>query len=152
MNLVCLMVALLLSVLLCFVSYMQLLYLESLRLIRREFASLEFFRETLAQKIGLDLEHGSLAFSLIKHVSLFSIGVFYLCAFVRPGTPHWQSVVEALTASFVVMLVSTYFVPQFLYRRTSHLWLNKTLPATKFLAALARPLAALVRGFQSLLD
>ena len=152
MNLVCLAAALLLSVLLCFVSYMQLLYLESLRLIRREFASLEFFRETLAQKIGLDLEHGSLAFSLIKHVSLFLIGIFYLCAFLRPETAHWQTVLEAIVASFAVMLISTYFVPQFLYRRSSYLWLNKALPATKLLATMARPLAALVRGFQSLLD
>jgi CBS domain containing-hemolysin-like protein len=121
-------------------------------LIRRDFPSLEFFRETLAGKIGLDLEHGSLAFSLIKHVSLFLIGVFYLCAFVRPNIPNWQSVLEAIAASFFVMLVSTYLVPQFLYRRNSFLWLNKTLPVTKLLATLARPLAALVRGFQSLLE
>ncbi len=152
MNYLCLATALLLSVLLCFVSYVQLLYLESLRLIRRDFPSLEFFRETLAEKIGLELEHGSLAFSLIKHVSLFLIGVFYLCAFVRPNTPHWQSVLEAIGASFAAMLISTYLVPQFLYRRSSVLWLNKALPATKLLAAAARPLAALVRGFQSLLD
>ncbi|MBV8866109.1 MAG: HlyC/CorC family transporter [Acidobacteriaceae bacterium] len=151
-NLLCLITALLLTTLLCFVSYVQLLYLESLRLIRRDFPSLEFFRETLAEKIGLDLEHGSLAFSLIKHVSLFLIGVFYLCAFVQPNLPHWQSVLEAIGASFVAMLASTYLVPQFLYRRSSVLWLNKALPATKLLAATARPLAALVRGFQSLLD
>jgi len=151
-SLLCLSIAVLLSALLCFVSYVQLLYLESLRLIRRDYPSLEFFRETLAAKIGLDLEHGSLAFSLIKHVSLFLIGVFYLCALVRPGIPHWQSVLESIGASFTAMLVSTYLVPQFLYRRSNVLWLNKALPATKLLAASARPLAALVRGFQSLLD
>src|SRR4051794_39042022 len=82
-NFLCLAIAACLTVLLCFVSYVQLLYLESLRLIRRDFPALEFFRETLAEKIGLDLEHGSLAFSLIKHVSLFLVGVFYLCALVR---------------------------------------------------------------------
>jgi putative hemolysin len=152
MSLLCLCAALLLSALLCFVSYVQLLYLESLRLIRRDFPSLEFFRETLAGKIGLDLEHGSLAFSLIKHVSLFLLGVFFLCALVRPGIPHWQSVLESIGASFVAMLVSTYLVPQFLYRRSSVLWLNRALPAIRFLAAVASPLAALVRGFQSLLD
>ncbi|MDQ2844091.1 MAG: hemolysin family protein [Acidobacteriota bacterium] len=151
-NLLCFSTAVLLSALLCFVSYVQLLYLESLRLIRRDFPSLEFFRETLAAKIGLDLEHGSLAFSLIKHVSLFLIGVFYLCALVRPAVPHWQSVLEAIGASFLAMLISTYLVPQFLYRRSSVLWLNRALPAAKLLAAVARPLAALVRGFQSLLD
>jgi putative hemolysin len=152
MNLPCLGIALFLTALLCFVSYVQLLYLESLRLIRRDYPSLEFFRETLAQKIGLDLEHGSLAFSLIKHVSLFLIGVFYLCAFMRPNVPHWQSVLEAGAASFVAMLVSTYLIPQLLYRRGGIAWLDRTLPATKLLAASAKPLAALVRGFQSLLD
>ncbi len=152
MTLICLVLALLLTALLCFVSYVQLLYLESLRLIRRDYPSLEFFRETLAQKIGLDLEHGSLAFSLIKHTSLFMIGLFYLCALVRPNVPHWQSVLEALAASFAAMLVSSYMVPQVLYRRGGVAWLNRTLPATKLLAASARPLALLVRGFQSLLD
>ncbi len=152
MTLACLTIALLLTGLLCFVSYVQLLYLESLRLIRRDYPSLEFFRETLASKIGLDLEHGSLAFSLIKHVSLFLIGVFYLCAFVRPSVPNWQSVLEAIGASFLAMLVSTYLFPQFLYRRASALWLRRALPVTKFLATTARPLSALVRGFQSLLD
>jgi putative hemolysin len=152
MNLFCLTLALLLTGLLCFVSYVQLLYLESLRLIRRDYPSLEFFREKLAAKIGLDLEHGSLAFSLIKHISLFLVGVFYLCALVRPAVPAWQSVVEAIGASFVAMLVSTYLFPQFLYRRGGAHWLSKTLPATRLLAALARPLTALVRGFQSLLE
>jgi CBS domain containing-hemolysin-like protein len=152
MTLVCLVVALLLTALLCFVSYVQLLYLESLRLIRRDYPSLEFFRETLAQKIGLELEHGSLAFSLIKHISLFMIGLFYLCALVRPTVPPWQSVLEAIAASFAAMLVSTYLVPQVLYRRGGVGWLNKMLPATKLLAASAKPLTLIVRGFQSLLD
>ena len=152
MTLLCLFLALALTCLLSFVSYIQLLYLESLRLIRREAPSLEFFRETLAAKIGLEPEHGSLAFSLIKHVSLFLTGLFYLCALVRPGVPHWQSVLEAIGSAFLAMLVSTYFVPLFLYRRTSGSWMLKLLPATKLLASCASPLAALVKMFQSLLD
>jgi CBS domain containing-hemolysin-like protein len=152
MNWICLALALLLTALLCFVAYVQLLYLESLRLIRRDYPSLEFFRESLAAKIGLDLEHGSLSFSLIKHVSLFLLGILYLCALVRPGVAHWQSVLEAAGASFLAMLVSTYLVPQLLYRRGGVQWLSRMLPATKALAATAKPLAATVRGFQSLLD
>jgi CBS domain containing-hemolysin-like protein len=151
-TILCVALAFALTCLLAFVSYVQLLYLESLRLIRREFPALEFFRETLAGKIGLEPEHGSLAFSLIKHVSLFLVGVFYLCAFVRPGVPHWQSVVEAVVAAFLAMLVSTYFVPLFLHRRTKGLWMTRALPFIKLLAACAAPLAALVRMFQSLLD
>jgi putative hemolysin len=152
MTLACLAVALVLTALLGFVSYVQLLYLESLRLIRHEVTSLEYFRETLAQRIGLETEHGSLAFSLIKHVSLFLLGLFYLCALVRPGVAHWQSVLEAMGVSFLAMLVSTYFVPLFLYRRTSGRWMLKLLPAIKLMARTAAPLAALVKMFQSLLD
>lgn len=119
MSLLCLGLALFLTCLLSFVSYVQLLYLESLRLIRREVPSLEFFRETLVEKIGLEPEEGSLAFSLIKHVSLFLVGIFYLCSLVRPGVPHWQSVLEAIAASIGAMLLSTYFIPAFLHRRTN---------------------------------
>jgi CBS domain containing-hemolysin-like protein len=152
MTFVCLAIALALTALLSFVSYVQLLYLESLRLIRRELPSLEFFRETLAGKIGLEPDRGSLAFSLVKHVSLFLVGVFFLCALVRPSVPHWQSVLEAIGSSFLAMLLSTYFVPFFLYRRTNGLWMTKVLPLIKLLAAFAAPLAALVKMFQSLLD
>jgi CBS domain containing-hemolysin-like protein len=152
MMLLCLAIAIALTCLLCFVSYVQLLYLESLRLIRRDVPALDFFRETLAGKIGLDPEHGSLAFSLVKHVSLFLIGVFYLCALVRPEVPHWQSVIEAIGLSLVGMLVSTYFVPLFLYRRTRGAWMVKLLRPARLLAAAALPLAALIKLFQSLLD
>jgi putative hemolysin len=152
MNLLCLSIALALTSLLCFVSYVQLLYLESLRLIRREIPSLEFFRETLADKIGLEPDRGSLAFSLIKHVSLFLIGVFFLCALVRPAVPAWQSVLEAIGCAFVATLLSTYFIPFFLYRRTQGFWMTRVLPFIKLLAAVAAPLVGLVRMFQSLLD
>jgi putative hemolysin len=152
MTALCLFVVLALILLLCFVSYVQLLYLESLRLIRRELPSLGFFRETLVTKIGLELEHGSLAFSLVKHVSLPLLGLFFLCALVRDGVPAWESVLEAIGFSFLAMLFSTYFVPYFLYRRTESRWLLKLLPLIRLLAALAAPLSALVRMFQSLLD
>ncbi len=152
MSLLCLLVAVGLMALLCFVSFVQLLYLESLRLIRREHPSLEFFRETLAGRVGLDPEEGSLAFSLVKHVSLFLLGVFFLCALNRDGVSRWQSVSEAIASSLLAMLFSTYFVPAFLYRRTKGVWISKTLPLIKLLAAIAAPLAGLVKMFQSLLE
>lgn len=152
MTILCLTVAVLLTLLLTFVAYVQLLYLESLRLIRRELPSLEFFRETLVGKIGLDPEQGSLAFSLIKHVSLFSLGLFYLCSLVRPNVPHWQSVLEALGLSLAAMLFSTYLIPAIVYRRTKGLWMSKTVPFIKLLAYCVWPLTAIVHLFQSLLD
>jgi putative hemolysin len=152
MTFFCLTVALILTGVLAFVSYVQLLYLESLRLIRREVASLEFFRETVADRIGLEPEQGSLAFSLVKHLSLPLMALFYLCSLVRSGVPHWQSVLEAIGLSLTAMLLSTYFVPLFLHRRTKGQWMLKAVPAIKLIAKCAAPLAALVRMFQSLLD
>jgi putative hemolysin len=152
MTFLCLGIAVLLTLLLTFVAYVQLLYLESLRLIRREVPSLEFFRETLVGKIGLDPEEGSLAFSLIKHVSLFSVGLFYLCSLVRPNVPHWQSVLEALGISLIAMLLSTYLVPAVMYRRSRGKWLLKTVPFIRLLAVCAWPLAAVIRFYQSFLE
>jgi putative hemolysin len=151
MTVLCLFVALGLTALLCFVSYVQLLYLESLRLLRRETPALEFFRETLAAEIGLEQERGSLAFSLIKHISLFLIGVFFLCGLLRAGAPQWQSVIEAAGAALAAMLFATYFVPFLLYRRTKGRWLKRCLPIVKLLAFLAAPLVGLVTIFQSLM-
>src|SRR3954471_6868811 len=74
MTLLCLGLAFGLTLLLGFVSHIQLLYLESIRIIRRETQSLQYFRETLAGQIGLELELGSLSFSLVKHALLFLIG------------------------------------------------------------------------------
>lgn len=152
MTLLCLAIAIILTGLLCFVSYVQLLYLESLRLLRREVPALDYFRETLAGKIGLEPEQGSLAFSLVKHVSLFLIGVFYLCALMHFELVLWESVAEAIGLSLLAMLVSTYFVPGFLYRRTKGVWMVHVVSLTRLLAACALPLTALVRLFQSLLD
>lgn len=152
MSTLCLAVALLLTALLAFASYVQLLYLESLRLLRREVPALEVFRETLQSKIGLDPELGSLTFSLIKHFSLPLTGVAYLCALVRPDAPNWQSVLEAAAASVFAMLVSTYLIPQVLYRRMKGSWMLHTLGLVKLLALCAAPLTGLLRMFQSLLD
>lgn len=152
MSSLCLVVALGLTLLLAFVSHVQLLYLESLRIRRREGAVLEFFRDTVVPQIGLDPDQGSLAFSLVKHVLLFLLGVFYLCALFRPEVPHWRNVIEAIGVSLVAMLVSTYFIPMFLFRRSSGGWMTKLLPLIKLIALSAAPLAALVRAFQSVLD
>ena len=152
MNIICLLLALGITVLLGFVSYIQLLYLESHRLLRHEVPSLDYFRQSLAEKIGLEIERGSLTFSLIKHSSLPLMGLFYLCALVRPGVPHWQSVLEAIGLSFVAMLLTTYLVPMFLYRRTKGVWMLRMLPVIKAMALCAMPLTALLRMFQSLLD
>jgi len=152
MTLLCLGLAFGLTLLLGFVSHIQLLYLESIRIIRRETQSLQYFRETLAGQIGLELELGSLSFSLVKHALLFLIGVFYLCTLVRPPVPAWQSVLEAIACSFLAMIVFVYLLPLLLYRRSSGHWLTRLVPLIKLIGYAGRPLAELVRIFGSLLD
>jgi len=149
MNAVCLSAALALTLLLCFVSYVQLLYLESLRLLRRETKALEFFREKLSAEIGLEPERGSLAFSLLKHICLILISVLFLCSFVRAEAPPSQSVLEAAGAGMLAVLVAIYFAPFLLYRRTKGEWLKLWLPVVKLLALLAAPLVGLVTIFES---
>ena len=151
MAMICLGVALAVTVLLAFVSFVQLLYLESLRLIRREVPALEFFRETLMSQIGLEPETGSMAFSLVKHSLLFLLGVFYLCALVRPDVPNWQSCLEAVGCAFLAMLIGTYLLPLFLFRRTSGAWLQALLGPLRILGRVGQPLAMLVHGFESVL-
>ena len=152
MTFLCLGLAVGLTLLLGFVSHIQLLYLESIRIIRRETLSLQYFRESLATQIGLELEVGSLSFSLVKHVLLFLIGVFYLCTLVRPEVPAWQSVLEAILCSFLAMFAFVYLLPLLLYRRSSGHWLMRLVPLIKIVGYAGRPLAELVRIFGSLLD
>jgi len=152
MSAACLSVALAFTLLLCLVSYFQLLYLESQRLIRREVPALEYFRASLEEKIGFEIERGSLAFSLLKHILLCLVGTFYLCSLIRPNVPGWQNILEATVGSFLAMLFSTYFVPLFLYRRTSGQWAANFIGLAKALGALAAPASAIIRLFHSLLE
>ncbi len=50
------------------------------------------------------------------------------------------------------MLAATYVVPQVLYRKTEGRWLLPLVPFLRALALPARPLAAMLRFFQSVVD
>jgi CBS domain containing-hemolysin-like protein len=152
MSLLCWAVVLALAVLLIFGSYLQLLYLESLRLIKRETKALSYFRETLQDKLGYDTEQGALRFSLLKHVSRRFVGVFVYCAVNRSSVPYWQVLLESLGLSLGVMLVSTYAIPQFLYRRLSGKWMTGFVPFAKLVGTAIAPLSAPLGFFQNLLD
>jgi len=55
------------AVLLCVITVVQILYMESLRLRSRDLPALQFFKDTLEDRIGVLGDDGLLAFSLIKH-------------------------------------------------------------------------------------
>lgn len=127
-----------LVVVLAFASVLQVLYLESLRLRTREYPSLEYFKDTLQDQIGLKLDYGAQAFSLIKHICLALIGV----AFAAPAgasTPLWEALLGAALFSCIAMLVASYLIPQVLYRRSSMHWLSPLAPVATAVGALMRP-------------
>jgi len=134
------------------VTFVQLLYLESMRLRTRDLPALKFFKDTLEDKLGLKTEDGAGAFSLIKHTLLVLLGIFYF-AWFADGEP-WNAAVfwQAVLAVWLVMMAVAYALPQLLYRRTSARWLLPLLSLLRGLAWMARPFVALLGFFQSLID
>lgn len=141
--------AFILAVFLSLVSFVQLLYLESLRLRTRESEALEFFKDSLQDMIGYDTESGSLTFSLLKH-SLIAISGSIVVAATLLHAPSWIGLVEGVVIAWLLMLFSCYLVPQFFYRRTSGAWLIPVIPLLRFLTLFARPLTALFGFLNSL--
>jgi len=134
------------------VTFVQLLYLESLRLRTRDLPSLKFFKDTLEDKLGLKTEQGAGAFSLVKHTLLVLLGALYF-AWFADGQP-WHAAVfwQAALSVWLTMVAISYALPQLLYRRTGGRWLLPLVPLLRALAWVARPCIALLTFFQSLID
>jgi putative hemolysin len=126
------------------VTFVQLLYLESMRLRTRDLPSLKFFKDELEDKLGLKTEEGAGSFSLIKHSLLVFIAVLY-CAWL-------DKLPEAALAAWLTMIAASYALPQLLYRRTTAHWILPAVPLLKVLAWIARPCQAVLSFFQSLID
>jgi putative hemolysin len=134
------------------VTFVQLLYLESLRLRTRDLDSLKFFKSTLEDRLGMKTEDGAGTFSLVKHTLLVLLGVTFL-AWYTDGTPwNWGVLAEAAVSVWLTMVVVAYALPQILYRRTEARWLLPLVPLLRALAWIARPCVALLSFFQSLID
>ncbi len=140
------------AVLLCLVTVVQILYMESLRLRARDLPALELFKETLEERIGLEAEKGVLAFSVIKHTLLLLMGLCFMAVqFGNTGTP-WQSFFEAALFAWLTMLATTYMLAQVLYRKTRGRWLLPLAPVLRLCALVVRPLTAILGFFQSLVE
>ncbi len=83
------------AVLLCLITVVQTLYMESLRLRSRDLPALQFFKETLEDRIGLKGDDGVLAFSLIKHTLVVLLGVCFLATRADDSAQPWQNLFEA---------------------------------------------------------
>src|SRR3954454_8413186 len=104
--------------LLALTTFVQVLYLESLRLRTRDLPALKFFKETLEDKLRIKTEEGAGAFSLVKHTLLAILGILYF-AWFSDGTP-WHAAVfwQAVMAVTFTMIAVSFALPQLLYRRT----------------------------------
>jgi CBS domain containing-hemolysin-like protein len=133
------------------VTCIQVLYLESLRIRTREHVSLEFFKQTLEAKLGLETERGSRIFSLIKHVGLTSIGCLTLAA-TWSSTPGWQGLIAALLIATFFTVVGTYLIPQIVYRKSTGEGLLVLVPLLRVLALAISPLLWIIEFIESLFE
>jgi len=143
--------AALLAVLLSLVTFVQLLYLESLRLRTRDLPALEFFKQTLEEKLGMKTETGLLSFSLIKYSLVLLIAIVILVGLSAGRPITWISFAETAIAAWGSMLLTTWLVPYALYRRTSGRWLLPLVPLFKALALAVRPLVFALTVLESLI-
>ncbi len=140
------------AALLCLITVVQILYMESLRLRARDLPALQFFKDTLEARIGVETETGVLAFSIVKHTLMLLLGVYFLGTRFADRGGAWQSLFEAAVFAWLTMVVCTYVFAQVLYRKTSGHWLLPLAPLLRLCARLVRPLTAILGFFQSLVE
>jgi putative hemolysin len=132
------------------VSFVQLLYLESLRLRTRDLPALQFFKETVEKRLGMKTETGALCFTLLKHTLLLLLGISILAGIAGEFASSWIMLLEAAITSWLAMLMVTYVVPHLLYRRTSGHWLTPLAPFLRAIALLVKPLVMAMEFLHSL--
>lgn len=132
-------------------SFVQLLYLEGMRLRARDFAALEHFKEIIAPRLGMETDHAALVFSLYKHGLLVCIGV--LAFFLSDGGPTpILDIIQGISVALLSMAVFSYLIPQLMYRRASGEILGPIVPFLRFMALLMRPFAALLSFAETLAE
>ncbi len=144
--------AVLCALLLCLITVVQILYMESVRLRARDLPALQLFKETLEDRIGVKGERGILAFSIIKHTALLLLGLCFLATRFGDVSAPWESLFAAAFFAWLTMLGTTYILAQVLYRRTSGRWLLPLAPILRLCALAVQPLTAALGFFQSLVE
>ena len=141
----------LVAVLVTLATCLQLFYLESLRLRARELPSLQFFKETLEGRLGMETEAGALAFSLVKHIGLAVIGCVTL-ALTTLNAGLWEALAAACLLVALYVVIGTHIVPQIVYRKSSGRGLVPLIPLFRAMALLVRPLTWGLGFLESLFD
>jgi putative hemolysin len=132
-------------------SFVQLLYLESLRLRARDSDALEYFKENISPRLGMETDQAALIFSLYKHSLLVCIGV--LAFYLSDGGPTPAlDIVQGILVALVSMAICSYLLPQLMYRRASGAILNPLVPILKLAALLMQPFAAMLSFAETLAE
>ena len=145
-------VSMLFAALLSLISFVQLLYLESLRLRTRDLPALEFFKDNLEDRLSSETERGALTFSLIKHSLLVLIGLTVVLGVTHRTANQAAAVLESAGAALSAMVIFAYILPQFLYRRSGARWVLPFVPLLRGLAFLMSPVVAVLRFCESLVE
>jgi magnesium and cobalt exporter, CNNM family len=151
MTLLLTLVAAAVALLVTLVTCIQLLYLESLRVRTRELPALQFFKETLEPRIGLETERGALTFSLVKHIGLGILGCL-IVAITTQSSGLGEALAGAFLLTGIVTVLGAHLIPQIVYRKTTGQGLAVLIPVFRGLALVARPLTWIVEFLQSLFE
>jgi putative hemolysin len=141
--------ALVMTLLITLVTCVQVLYLESQRIRTRETAALEFFKESMEPKIGLETEQGTRTFSLVKHIGLAVLGCLLL-EITSQNAMIWEALTGAILLGGMIVVVTTHLVPQLIYRKSSGRRLMVFVPFLRLLALIVKPLTWTVEFMFSL--
>src|SRR5580698_8653280 len=130
----------------------QTLYLEGMRLRTRDLPSLQHFKSVLEPRLFMRSEEGALTFSLWKHSCLVLFGVTVLAQVIDGGTLTLSVLLESVIATWLLMMLCAYLIPQLLFRRTSGRWIAHLMPFYAGSALVIRPLVLALSFLHSLLD
>lgn len=144
------------TLLVTLVTCIQILYLESMRIVARELPSLQFFKETLENKIGISTERGALTFSVVKHVGLAVSGCLLLAVTAQGASLQSFSLGESLAVACllagIATVLGTYIIPQIVYRKSTGRGLLLLVPLFRGVAIAMRPFIWALEFAQSLFE
>jgi CBS domain containing-hemolysin-like protein len=131
-------------------TLVQAMYQESMRLRMRAVPAVDFFKQTLEDKLGQAPEYGFLAFSLVKHIVLVLFAVEILLLINLTGAGYWESALEAAAVAIAMLIVTCHMIPNILFRKTECRWLLPMVPGLRILILLMKPLVGLLSFMLSL--
>jgi CBS domain containing-hemolysin-like protein len=143
--------ALLMTLVLVLVTWVQVMYLESLRIRSRELPSLQYFKVSIEPALGLETERGALTFTIVKHAGLGILGCLLLAITSRTAGLG-EALLAAVLLTVLVAMVGAELVPQILYRKSRGRRLRSLVPVLRLIAWLVRPLTWSLEFMHSLFD